>query len=119
MIALAVSGALTALGGSIYAQYLLFVDPLTFFGPSITIKVILFALVGGMGTVWGPVIGTVLLFPLGEVLRGEFGGNLPGFDSLLYGLLVVVCILLFPRGISGTLNHVFRGSWPLKTRKER
>lgn len=117
MIALAASGALTALGGSIYAQYLLFVDPLTFFGPSITIKVILFALVGGMGAVWGPVIGTMLLFPLGEWLRGLFGGNVPGFDSLLYGLLVIVCILLFPRGISGTVNYLFRGSWPLRSRR--
>lgn len=118
MIALAASGALTALGGSIYAQYLLFVDPLTFFGPSITIKVILFALVGGMGTVWGPVIGTMLLFPLGEWLRGLFGGNVPGFDSLLYGLLVIVCILLFPRGISGTVNYLCRGSWPLRSRRK-
>jgi branched-chain amino acid transport system permease protein len=119
MIALAASGALTALGGSIYAQYLLFVDPLTFFGPSITIKVILFALVGGMGTIWGPVIGTMLLFPLGEWLRGLFGGNVPGFDSLLYGLLVIVCILLFPRGISGTVNYLFRGSWPLRSRRKK
>jgi len=119
MIALAASGALTALGGSIYAQYLLFVNPLTFFGPSITIKVILFALVGGMGSVWGPVIGTMLLFPLGEWLRGEFGGNVPGFDSLLYGLLVVICILLFPRGISGILNYVFRGSGPLRSRRKK
>ncbi|WOK17617.1 branched-chain amino acid ABC transporter permease [Rhodopseudomonas sp. BAL398] len=117
MVALAASGALTALGGSIYAQYLMFVNPLTFFGPSITIKVILFTMVGGMGTVWGPVIGTILLFPLGEWLRGEFGGNLPGFDSLLYGLLVVICILVFPRGICGTLNHLFRGDWLLKSRR--
>ncbi len=103
MLALAISGALTAIGGVAYAQYLQFVNPLTFFGPAITIKVILFALIGGMGTPWGPAIGAALFFPLGEWLRSQFGGQLPGFDTLLYGFLVIVAVLAFPRGIVGTL----------------
>jgi branched-chain amino acid transport system permease protein len=107
MLALAISGALTAIGGVVYAQYLLFVNPLTFFGPAITIKVILFALIGGMGTPWGPVLGAALFFPLGESLRAHFGGALPGLDTLIYGLLVIVCILAFPKGIVGTFALVF------------
>lgn len=108
MTALAISGALTAAAGVIYAQYLQFVNPQTFFGPSITIKVILFALIGGMGTTWGPALGTALLFPLGEWLRAKFGGQLPGFDTLLYGLLVVATVQVFPRGIVGTLGRRLR-----------
>jgi branched-chain amino acid transport system permease protein len=106
IFALAISGALTSIGGVVYAQYLLFVNPLTFFGPTITIKVILFALIGGMGTPWGPVLGAALFFPLGEWLRAHFGGHLPGFDSLLYGLLVIVTVLAFPKGIVGTIAQV-------------
>lgn len=104
-LALGISGALTALGGVIYAQYLQFVNPLTFFGPVITIKVILFALIGGMGTIWGPVLGTALFFPPGEWLRDQFGSQLPGVDSLIYGALVVFFILGAPQGIVGTFGR--------------
>ena len=104
--AMAITAALTAMGGSIYAQYLLFLDPRTFFGPDITIKVILFTLVGGIGTVWGPVVGTGLLYPTGEWLRGAFGGQLPGLDLLFYGSLVVLCCLLFPAGVIGSLSRL-------------
>ncbi|MEO8975937.1 MAG: branched-chain amino acid ABC transporter permease [Casimicrobiaceae bacterium] len=106
ILALAISGALTAIAGVVYAQYLLFVNPLTFFGPAITIKVILFALIGGMGTPWGPVLGAALFFPLGESLRAHFGGTFPGFDTLIYGLLVIICIIAFPKGIVGTLSRM-------------
>lgn len=104
--AMALTGALTAVGGSIYAQYLLFLDPRTFFGPDVTIKVILFTLVGGMGSVWGPVVGTALLYPAGEYLRAALGGQVPGLDILFYGSLVVVCCLTFPSGIVGSLARL-------------
>jgi branched-chain amino acid transport system permease protein len=100
--AMAITGALTAIGGSVYAQYLMFLDARTFFGPDVTVKVILFTLVGGMGTVWGPVVGTALLYPAGEWLRAVFGGKVPGLDLLFYGSLVIVCCLAFPAGIVGT-----------------
>jgi branched-chain amino acid transport system permease protein len=105
LTAMALTGALTAVGGSIYAQYLLFLDPRTFFGPDITIKVILFTLVGGMGSVWGPVIGTALLYPAGEWLRAAFGGRVPGLDILFYGSLVIICCLTFPAGIVGSIGR--------------
>ncbi|MBI4271744.1 MAG: branched-chain amino acid ABC transporter permease [Candidatus Rokubacteria bacterium] len=104
--AMALTAALTAIGGSIYAQYLLFLDPRTFFGPDVTIKVILFTLVGGMGSIWGPVVGTALLYPAGEWLRAAFGGRVPGLDILFYGSLVIVCCLTFPAGIVGTIGRL-------------
>jgi branched-chain amino acid transport system permease protein len=106
LTAMGLTGALTAVGGTLYAQYLLFLDPRTFFGPDVTIKVILFTLVGGMGSVWGPVVGTVLLFPAGEWMRAAFGGRVPGLDILFYGSLVIVCCLTFPHGIVGTLGRL-------------
>jgi branched-chain amino acid transport system permease protein len=104
--AMAITGALTAVAGSLYAQYLLFLDPRTFFGPDITIKVILFTLVGGMGTVWGPVVGAGVLYPVGEWLRATFAGRVPGLDLLFYGSLVIVCCLAFPAGIVGTIGRL-------------
>jgi len=106
MTAMALTGGLTAIAGSIYAQYLLFLDPRTFFGPDVTIKVILFTLVGGMGSVWGPVIGAALLYPAGEWLRATFGGQVPGLDLLFYGSLVIICCLTFPSGIVGTMGRL-------------
>jgi branched-chain amino acid transport system permease protein len=112
LAAMALTGALTAVGGSLYAQYLLFLDPRTFFGPDVTIKVILFTMVGGMGTVWGPVIGAALLYPAGEWLRATFGGRVPGLDILFYGSLVIICCLTFPSGIVGSIGRLV---WPDKT----
>jgi len=106
LAAMALTGALTAVGGSLYAQYLLFLDPRTFFGPDVTIKVILFTMVGGMGTVWGPVIGAALLYPAGEWLRATFGGRVPGLDILFYGSLVIICCLTFPSGIVGSIGRL-------------
>jgi branched-chain amino acid transport system permease protein len=106
LAAMALTGGLTAVGGSLYAQYLLFLDPRTFFGPDVTIKVILFTMVGGMGTVWGPVIGAALLYPAGEWLRATFGGRVPGLDILFYGSLVIICCLTFPSGIVGSIGRL-------------
>lgn len=113
MIALGISGALTAVAGTLYAQYLLVVNPGTFFGPEITIQVILFTVIGGLGTAWGPVIGTALLFPLAEWLRDTFGGQLPGLDLLLYGFLIMACVLAAPQGIVGVITR----SRPWRRRK--
>jgi branched-chain amino acid transport system permease protein len=110
LAAMALTGALTAVGGSLYAQYLLFLDPRTFFGPDVTIKVILFTMVGGMGTVWGPVIGAALLYPAGEWLRATFGGQVPGLDIFFYGSLVIICCLTFPSGIVGSIGRLLSRS---------
>jgi branched-chain amino acid transport system permease protein len=104
--AMTITGALTAVAGSLYAQYLSFLDPRTFFGPDVTIKVILFTLVGGMGTLWGPVVGAGVLYPVGEWLRATFAGRVPGLDLLFYGSLVIVCCLAFPAGIVGTIGRL-------------
>jgi branched-chain amino acid transport system permease protein len=93
------SAALTTFGGVFYAQFIYFVDPITFLSPMLFIEVILFTAVGGMGTLWGPIVGALLLTPIGEILRGTLGATNPGVDGLLYGIIFVVIILLMPHGI--------------------
>lgn len=100
MLALAISGFLTALAGTFYAQYLMYVEPHTFVGLNIVIEIILFTVVGGTGTRWGPVLGPLLLVPLGEFLRANLGGRIEGLHLLIYGVLLVAVIRFLPGGLS-------------------
>ena len=97
LIALIISGALTAIAGAIWVQYYRFVEPQTF-SPHLGIVVILMTVVGGIGTLWGPVVGAVILIPVGEVLRILFPG-LPGLNFILYGVIVMVLLLTLRSGI--------------------
>ncbi len=95
-----ISGALTAAAGVFYIQYLNYIDPVLAFGPAISVEALVGAIVGGIGTIWGPVVGAVLLHALGEATRNLFG-NLPGINLVLYGVILVLVMMLAPRGVSG------------------
>ena len=106
MLAMAISAALTAFGGTFYAQYLQYVEPHTFAGINIVIQIILLTVVGGSGTIWGPVLGSILLVPIGEVLRHSFGDAIPGLHMLLYGVLLVAVIRFAPGGLVGAFKRL-------------
>ncbi len=110
MVAMAISAALTAFGGTFYAQYLQYVEPHTFAGIGIVIQIILFTVVGAVGTIWGPVVGPLLLVPTGEWLRHGLGSGLPGVHLLIYGVLLVIVIRFAPDGLLGALNRA-RQAW--------
>lgn len=99
MLAMVISAVLTSLVGTVYARYLTFADPYQLVSPVITIEIVLFATVGGLGHAFGPALGALLLVPLGEVLRGKLGGVLPGLHYFIYGAVVIGVILLSPRGL--------------------
>ena len=101
--AAAVSGALTAAAGVFYIQYLNYIDPVLVFGPAVSVEALVGAIVGGIGTVWGPVVGAVLLHTLGETTRNLFG-DLPGINLVLYGVILVLVMMLAPRGVAGLLK---------------
>jgi branched-chain amino acid transport system permease protein len=113
MLAMGISAALTALGGTFYAQYLQYVEPRTFASINIVIEIILFTVVGSTGTVWGPVVGPLLLIPAGELLRHELGSGLPGVHLLAYGVLLVVVIRFAPDGLLGALERA-RQAWHVR-----
>ncbi|MCG3187503.1 MAG: Vitamin B12 import ATP-binding protein BtuD [Rhodocyclaceae bacterium] len=107
---LALSAFMTALGGSFFAHYVAFIDPHSAFGMDIAIKLILFTVVGGIGTLLGPVVGAALLVPLGEILRTELTGG-PGFagvSGLVYGVVLILVILMAPQGLVGSLPGRWR-----------
>ena len=100
--AFAAHGAITALAGGAFALSLGFVFPTTVFSVDITITLILVVILGGLGTVWGPVLGTLILIPLQELFWLEF----PALHIVAYGLFLVGVIILMPEGIISRLKDL-------------
>lgn len=123
IIAVSLSGALTAIGGSFFAQYFLFVDPTIAFGVSVSVQILLRPIVGGVGTIWGPLVGALLLTPLSEFTR-ELVRNPPSFlsviegragvDVMLFGAILIVVVLFIPDGLVGAGRRILaRGRRPV------
>jgi branched-chain amino acid transport system permease protein len=108
--AMAVSAALTALGGTFYAQYVFFIDPESVLPLSLSILVCLVAVLGGVGTLWGPILGAAILVPLGEITRVQFGGTGKALDLVIYGLLIMIVSVVQPGGIMALLQRGARRS---------
>lgn len=114
MKALVLSAAVVSVAGSLYGSFLQFLDPDTAFSWNTTINLALFAIVGGLRLWWGPALGALLLIPLGELASLYLTGNLAALGQAGYGVLLIVLILLQPRGIGGLLE---RGWHRLTTRR--
>ena len=100
-----ISSALTAFGGTFYAQYYAYIDPSLTFGVSVSIEGLLRAIVGGAGTVWGPLLGSFVLTPISELARAALRGR-AGADVMLYGLLLILVISFLPQGLMGWIARV-------------
>jgi branched-chain amino acid transport system permease protein len=105
LYAIALSSALAAMGGTLYAQKELFIDPGSTLSTALSIKMALVAILGGVGTLFGPVIGAVVLTAIEEASRIAFGGTGRGTDLVIYGLLIVVFAVYQPTGIMGWLSE--------------
>lgn len=105
--AIAISGALTALGGAFYADYYLYIDPGLAFGPDISVEILLAPIIGGLGTVWGPLLGAAALQAAGEIAR-RLMGDAPGLSLVFYGVLLVVMVRVLPDGLMGVLRRGLR-----------
>lgn len=97
--AMITSAALTAIAATVMSRYQVFVDPHQTVDPLISITIILYVVVGGLGTVRGPVLGAGILYPLGEILRGEFTA-VTGISELIFGVLIIVVVLRAPGGLA-------------------
>ena len=111
MIAVVISAAMTAVGGVFLAFYSNNLFPNRMFDISRSIELILAPVVGGLGTVFGPVVGAFILTPLGEALvamTDKLGINAPGAKAVFYGLALMLIIVLRPAGVWPWLARVFR-----------
>jgi branched-chain amino acid transport system permease protein len=96
-----ISAALTALGGALFAQYLMYLSPDTLSGIGVSLQIVFAAIAGGMYAMLGPTVGALLTISLTEALRVWFGTNLIGAANTIYGILLILFIIFMPRGILG------------------
>jgi len=99
-----ISAGLMSMAGAFYCQYVLVIDPETVFPLSLSILVVLMAVMGGAGTLWGPIIGAAVLVPLSEVTRVYFGGTGGSLDLMIYGALIVLICIFKPEGLVGAVK---------------
>ena len=100
MIAIAISASMTSLAGTFYANYIFYIHPDSVFGMGLSIELILRPIIGGLGTIFGPVIGSFILTPLSEITRAYFAkGGLEGLHLIIYGILAILVVLFMPKGI--------------------
>jgi branched-chain amino acid transport system permease protein len=112
--AMALSAALTAIGGTLFVQYFLYLDPTHIISPDISFEFALICAIGGLGTASGPVLGALIIVPASELLRGWLSQSASGLYLVLYGLVVILVILYFPSGVSGAIAR----GWAALARKK-
>jgi branched-chain amino acid transport system permease protein len=110
LIAISISGFITAVAGGYFTLFFLFIDPDIVFGALMSVAILLRPIVGGVGTIWGPVVGAVILSLLGEFTRTlvrepppflSFIEGVNGLDQVLFGLILIVMIIRAPDGVIG------------------
>ncbi len=99
-----ISAALTAFGGALFGQYLMYLNPEIVSGISVSLQIVFASIAGGMYSMLGPTIGSFLTLALTEGLRVWFGTNFIGAANTIYGILLILFIIFMPRGILGLLE---------------
>jgi len=103
-----ISAFLTALAGTFYVQYIYFIDPNTAFSFNVSVEAALVSIVGGIGTLWGPVLGTILLEPTSALLQSLLGASHGGVQLTVYALILIAVILWRPTGLLGLITDAYR-----------
>lgn len=100
LIAISISAALTAFIGTFHGIYLAFIEPESVFSLQMSIQIAMFALIGGLGTISGPLLGAILMVPIMELTR-TYGGGLVGLHGFIYGCILMLVVLFMPNGLIG------------------
>ena len=108
--AMAMSSFLTSLAGTFYAQFSLFIHPKSIISLDISFEIAFIALIGGRGSIAGPVLGALLLRPVSDLSRIYFGDTLPGLHLIIYGVVLILVMIYQPRGIQESLNKIYENA---------
>lgn len=108
LMAMIISAALTAMAGTFYAQYVLFIDPHTVLPLMLSVQMCLIPVLGGTGTIAGPIIGSIILIPMAEYTRVQLAGKVSGLHLLIYGFLIMVIAVFQPAGLMGLVQRYRR-----------
>ena len=102
--AIVISGAMTGMGGVLYAQFYLYIDPSIAYGPGVSVEILLVPIIGGLGTVFGPLLGSAVLHAASELARRVMG-DAPGIHLVFYGVLLVIMVRYLPDGLIGFVRR--------------
>lgn len=108
LIAMAMSSFLTALAGTFYAQFTLYIHPKSIISLDLSFEIAFIALIGGRGSIAGPILGALLLRPVGDFARIYFGDTLPGMHLIIFGLVLILVMHFQPRGLQEPLTRVYK-----------
>src|SRR5262249_31419274 len=103
-----ISAALTSLGGAVFGQYLMYLNPETVSGIGVSLRIVFAAIAGGMYAMLGPTVGALWTIALTEGLRVWFDANFVGAANTIYGILLILFVVFMPRGILGWLEAARR-----------
>lgn len=103
LAAMFISAFFTAMGGGLYAMFLQYIDPNSVFAYDLSVKIMVLAVVGGGGTLWGPIVGASLLVPVQQILNSRLGANLAGLALAVYGIVLMLVIYFMPKGFWDTI----------------
>lgn len=109
LIAMAISAAIAAMAGTFYAQYYGFIDPTVVFASAISVEAIVPCIIGGAGTLGGPLLGALIIIPLQELSNNLFEG-INGMNMIIYGALIVLFVVFCRDGIYGTVIRRLKGA---------
>jgi len=112
--AITLSGAMAGTVGGFYAVVLLVVTPAAVFGMLVSAQALIVTMFGGVGTLWGPVIGALVLVPLSELLYARLGNVIPGIQGTVFGIAIVAVTLLAPEGVFWKVKDLL---WRLRARR--
>jgi branched-chain amino acid transport system permease protein len=107
LIAMAMSSFLTALAGTFYAQFTLYIHPKSIISLDLSFEIAFIALIGGRGSIAGPILGALLLRPVGDFSRIYFGDSLPGMHLVIFGLVLILVMHYQPRGLQEPLTRLY------------
>jgi len=105
--AIALSGAMAGLAGAFYTQYFLYLDPAIAYGPSVSVEALLVPIIGGIGTLLGPLLGSVVLHSISEIAQ-HLTSSAPGVNLVIYGAIMVLMVLFLPSGLWGLVERIRR-----------
>jgi branched-chain amino acid transport system permease protein len=105
-LALGISAFFTALAGTFYAQYVLYIDPASILNINLTVIIVLVATLGGAVYLFGPLVGALILVPISEYTRAWLGGTGRGVDLMIYGILITIIVVYQPSGVMGWLQRL-------------
>jgi branched-chain amino acid transport system permease protein len=108
LIALIISAFFTAVAGSFYAQLILFITPTRAMSLDLSVQMVIMSVLGGLGTVFGPLLGAWILVPVAELTRAALGGSsIQGAHLIVYGLILMAVVRFIPKGIEGFVRIGF------------